>query len=202
MNRITYTLVFALSLAVLPVLLYSQTSGTFTDARDNHTYNWAKYGSQVWMAENLKFGIPVTSWAYDSDSMTEVNYGRLYSWKAAQTACPKGWHLPSDKEWNTLIQFLGGSSVAGEKLQTSDTAGKKTTLKVVGNSRPTTTLLSGVRHSDGSTIGITLWGGCWSAGKVNDSTGSNVLFARGAKELAVSSNDMKTGFSVRCIRNK
>jgi len=29
-------------------------------------------------------------------------YGVLYNCEAAITACPEGWHLPSDKEWNQL----------------------------------------------------------------------------------------------------
>ena len=33
-------------------------------------------------------------------------YGRLYDWEAALTACPAGWHLPSDEEWATLIKYL------------------------------------------------------------------------------------------------
>jgi uncharacterized protein (TIGR02145 family) len=32
-------------------------------------------------------------------------------------ACPKGWHLPSDAEWQTLVDFAGGDNVAGQKLK-------------------------------------------------------------------------------------
>jgi len=30
---------------------------------------------------------------------------------------PCGWHLPDDKEWVTLITYLGGEEVAGIKLK-------------------------------------------------------------------------------------
>ena len=33
-------------------------------------------------------------------------YGVLYNWKAALTACPAGWHLPSDAEWSQLEVYL------------------------------------------------------------------------------------------------
>jgi len=44
-------------------------------------------------------------------------YGRLYDWDEAMKACPKGWHLPSDKEWQTLVDFAGGDKVAGKQLK-------------------------------------------------------------------------------------
>jgi uncharacterized protein (TIGR02145 family) len=34
-------------------------------------------------------------------------YGVLYNWEAASNACPTGWHLPTDEEWQQLEAFLG-----------------------------------------------------------------------------------------------
>jgi len=42
-------------------------------------------------------------------------YGVLYNWPAAITACPEGWHLPSDAEWKQLEMYLGMSE---EEVQT------------------------------------------------------------------------------------
>ena len=36
-------------------------------------------------------------------------FGRFYTWDEAQTACPEGWHLPSDAEWAAL-RTDGGDS--------------------------------------------------------------------------------------------
>ncbi len=36
-----------------------------------------------------------------------IKYGVLYNWLAAQTVCPKDWHLPSDEEWKVLESYLG-----------------------------------------------------------------------------------------------
>ena len=38
-----------------------------------------------------------------------ATYGVLYNWNAALTACPTGWHLPSDAEWKQLEMYLGMS---------------------------------------------------------------------------------------------
>ncbi len=194
--------IWFLSLILLPGLLHAQQKGTYKDTRDGHFYNWVKTGAQVWMTTNLKFNIPAESWAYNNDSAVDVYYGQLYTWKGAQAACPKGWHLPSDKEWNVLIQSVGGVNVAGSKLQAMDTV--PNIPGIPGPAAPglMSSLLGGVRHPDASCIGINSWGGCWTSVKVNDSVAVNVLFARGSKEIGFSTNDKKSGFSVRCVRNK
>ena len=47
------------------------------------------------------------------------NYGLLYNWYAVTkpTFAPIGWHVSTWNEWNTLVAYLGGSSVAGGKLK-------------------------------------------------------------------------------------
>ncbi|MCX6268023.1 MAG: hypothetical protein NTW16_11790 [Bacteroidetes bacterium] len=197
-RRFLFTSSLLISLS-LPMLLDAQDKGTVKDIRDGHTYNWVKIGAQSWMTENLDFNAQGGSWACNNDSADEVNFGRLYSWKAAQTACPKGWHVPSDKEWGVLMRTL--NSDPGLKMQSMDTIGKgpgKTGKAPASLS----SLLSGVRHPDGSFSGLNLWGGCWTSSKVNDTVATNVLFARGAKEISVSTNDKNTGFSVRCMKVK
>lgn len=200
MFRFWNVMVLFASLFFMPMLLNAQSKGTFKDSRDGNVYNWVKIGAQTWMTENLKFSVPDGSWAYNNDSVNLPTYGRLYSWKAAQTACPKGWHLPSDKEWDAVIKTLGGSTEAGLKMQSMDTIGKGPST--AGSAAPGaySSLLSGIRHPDGSCIGINYWGGCWSSGKINDTIATNVLFAHGTKDMGVSSNDKKSGFSVRCVK--
>jgi len=84
--------------------------GTFTDARDGQTYKTVTIGKQTWMARNLNYKTSSGSWCYDNNNKNTdrcATYGRLYTWNAAKTACPKGWHLPSRKEWGALSDFVG-----------------------------------------------------------------------------------------------
>jgi uncharacterized protein (TIGR02145 family) len=78
---------------------------TFTDPRDGQTYNTVQIGSQCWMKENLNY-TTANSWCYANNTANCTNYGRLYTWQAALTACPPGWHLPSHFEWTQLEQYV------------------------------------------------------------------------------------------------
>ena len=82
------------------------------------TYKTVQIGSQKWFAENLNYD-PGTgnSVCYDNQASNCATYGRLYDWETAMGVCPSGWHLPSDDEWQTLVDFAGGDDVAGEKLK-------------------------------------------------------------------------------------
>jgi len=91
-------------------------SGTFTDSRDGKTYRTVRIGNQTWMAENLNYKTG-KSVCYDKKKSNCQKYGRLYDWNTAMKACPAGWHLPSDKEWTALTDFVGGEDTAGTKLK-------------------------------------------------------------------------------------
>ena len=86
--------------------------------RDGKKYGTVKIGTQTWMAENLNY-IASNSICYGDEPANCDKYGRLYSWDTAMKACPKGWHLPSNAEWQILVDFVGGDEVAGKKLKAS-----------------------------------------------------------------------------------
>lgn len=77
---------------------------TVTDS-DGNIYNTTMIGNQCWFKENLKKETYGSS-CYDDDPENCVKYGRLYPWDEAKNACPEGWHLPSNSDWNQLINFI------------------------------------------------------------------------------------------------
>lgn len=110
---------------------------------DGYTYTSIVLGNgQEWMAENLRTTkycngdiisnitdstqwhiLTTGAWVYyNNDSQYENPYGKLYNWYAVEDSrnvCPCGWHVPSDAEWLTLINYLGGESVAGGKMKST-----------------------------------------------------------------------------------
>ncbi|MBR2090912.1 MAG: hypothetical protein IJ905_11285 [Fibrobacter sp.] len=75
--------------------------GTFTDSRDGQTYKVVAFDSLIWMAENLNYKTE-NSKCFD-EKADKCKYGRLYFWDEALKACPAGWHLPSKKEFITML---------------------------------------------------------------------------------------------------
>lgn len=82
----------------------TQQPHTMTDPRDGEIYTILKIGEQVWMGQNLRFNASGSMLNPDNPAKA---YGRLYKLIAAQTACPGGWHLPSDAEWDKLEMAHG-----------------------------------------------------------------------------------------------
>ena len=117
-------------------------TGTMTDERDGQTYKIVKIGHLWWFAQNLNYET-VDSHCYNDSAEYCAKYGRLYKWAAAvgksedecgyrhecnltlpvQGACPPGWRVPSNYDWNDLIVAAGGDEIAGEVLRESKEGG-------------------------------------------------------------------------------
>lgn len=99
---------------------YSQKTDSIVDKRDGKTYKTVRIGNQIWMAENLAFKADSGCKEADPKNNSARVYGYIYHWRTARLACPEGWHLPYDDEWELLIAYLGGRDVAGAKLKSKN----------------------------------------------------------------------------------
>jgi uncharacterized protein (TIGR02145 family) len=126
MKKIIVLLVLLCAIIVLLVLfgteVFMQQNDSFTDSRDRKKYKTVEIGSQVWMAENLNYNASGSK-CYDNKPQNCDKYGRLYDLSAAKGACPSGWHLPNNDEWDVLYRYADGTS-GTENPYESETAGK------------------------------------------------------------------------------
>ncbi len=104
MSRLIAVVVTALS--AVPVAVGSPHQDAFTDPRDEQTYPTVEIAGLVWFAKNLNFAYP-GSFCYEDDADNCAADGRLYRWEDALAACPPGWHLGTDAEWQQLELALG-----------------------------------------------------------------------------------------------
>ncbi len=183
---------------------------TVTDI-DGNTYNTIKIGSQCWFKKNLEVlsysdGSSIVSdwWYYNNDSNLNSVFGKLYDWHAVNNShglCPIGWHVPSDAEWTTLTNFLGGETVAGGALKSI--TGWGSTNVGATNSSGFTALPGGYRRS-GSTVtfyGAGSGGNWWTS--TEDVLGTSYYRYLGYDNSAVfiSTWNMDHALSIRCLQN-
>ncbi len=101
--------------------------GTFIDERDGQEYKYTTIGSQVWMAENLKYEAEYSACDTGKENFCEL-YGRYYSLQLngsiaeslderfVDTVCPNGWHIPTIGEWTEMINVVGGFGRASAEV--------------------------------------------------------------------------------------
>ncbi|MCX6226723.1 MAG: VWA domain-containing protein [Bacteroidia bacterium] len=210
-------------------------TGTLTDARDNRTYSCVKIGTQTWMSQNLAY-LPAVSpsgtgsetaihyyvYGYEGTSVSTAktqanytNYGVLYNWPAVLSACPTGWHLPSDAEWTVLTDYLtnngygygGSGSINGKSMAStsgwtpSSTAGTVGNDQASNNSSGFTALPGGNRNNNGGFYGLGGHAYFWSSSEYGSSYAWGRYLYHSDAGLGRYGDYRSYGFSVRCLQN-
>jgi len=190
---------------------------------DGNIYHNVTIGTQVWMVENLKTtkyrnGDPIPNitdqqvWKnlttggycnFSNDTTKSNLYGRLYNWFAVndnRSIAPKGWHVPSDAEWTTLVAYLGGQIVAGGKMKVADS--RFWCYDNVGSTNESGfTALPGGTRTDLYFDADCQWGTWWSA-TVNDTISAfNMILFNNNTNINRVNNNKIFGMSVRCIKD-
>ena len=109
----------------------SFTTATQITDTDGNVYHSVTIGTQTWMVENLKtthyrngesianvkefkawFVLTSSAWCDNmNDPANGTKYGKLYNGYAVMDSrkiAPAGWHVPTDAEWTTMTDYLGG----------------------------------------------------------------------------------------------
>ena len=198
---------------------------TVTDL-DGNIYHTLRIGTQTWMVENLSVSkyrngdlIPAitnnSDWVvltsggycwYNNDIANKPIYGALYNWYTVadnRNIAPIGWHVASDAELSVLTTYLGGESVAGDKMKETGTSHWIIPNSGATNESGFTGLPGGLRsYSSGAFLNMGTNGYYWST------TDSDTIRAWDRELFHNQDNcfryyfDSKHyGFSVRCVKD-
>jgi uncharacterized protein (TIGR02145 family) len=196
---------------------------------DGNMYNTVTIGDQEWLAENLKTttlidGTPIelvtedVEWQdrttpgycfYDNDESTYKDpYGPLYNWFTVNTGklCPDGWHVPTNDDWATLMDYLGGSNSAGGKLKETGTTHWSNPNQGATNETGFNAVPGGYRNAFNipSFMDIRDYGAWWSSteDENNYEYAWYYIMDYFTPDLYNNNYYKKHGFSVRCIKDK
>jgi len=173
-----------------------------TDNRDGKKYKIVTIGNQIWMAENLSYNVKGSK-CYNNNFANCQQYGRLYNWNSAMKACPRGWHLPSDAEWATLITMVGGKEIGGKFLKA--TSGWNDGFPgTTGNGTDAYGFLAlpgGYGDSDGSFSSVGSFGVWWSSSDVSASNAYIWTMSHIMAYVGPLSPDKSRLNSVRCVQD-
>ena len=173
-------------------------SGNTLTTGDGKSYRTVIIGGKRWMAENLNYQTS-NSWCYNNSESNCNTYGRLYTWDAAMSACPSGWRLPNDSDWDNLVSAVGSN--AGTKLK-SQTGWNTGSGYIPGTDEfGFSALPGGYRDTDGSFCNVGYGGDWWSATEYVASYARlrNMVYDRSS--VGSVWDGKSSGFSVRCSQD-
>jgi uncharacterized protein (TIGR02145 family) len=192
---------------------------------DGNIYTSVTNCSKTWMQKNLNVSrykngdlipeVQSVSWwrltsgawcYYNNDPANGEKYGKLYNWYAVNDPrglAPEGWHVPTVSELNSLINCLGGRSIAGGAMKEVGFTNWVSPNTGATNSSGFTALPGSGRDEDGNFIrtlgGSSFW---WTSDQSgNYGYASFFLISTQFKHVSGDVSLKSGGFYVRCVKN-
>jgi len=141
---------------------------------------------------------------YNNDEANVSTYGRLYNWYAIQdnrNIAPNGWHVPSDTEWQTMINFLGGSA-AGGKLKEAGTQHWNSPNTDATNESGFTALPSGGRGDYITPYGdMGNYAYYWTSTEWEINNAIHRTLYYNSSTVGYVSQQKRVGLSIRCVKD-
>lgn len=201
------------------VLNQSMQIGTQIWSANNCTHSTYRDGTLIPQVTDLTQWGNLTSgaWCYYANSTANgTTYGKLYNWYALagiydqasmdnpalrKQFSPIGWHVPSDAEWNTLIAFLGGASVAGGKMKVPGTTHWISPNTGATNSSGFAGLGGGFRTGVGVFASFGYGTDWWSSSENDEYTAWGRYLLYNFSEANRNALDKASGYYVRLVKD-
>lgn len=190
-----------------------------TEVKDNSVI----IGDQTWMGENLavetfRNGDPIAAiqtnpqWQtlgaegdavfghFMNDPTYSAKYGYIYNWYTIadeRGVCPTGWRIPTQNDWEQLIDYLGGTEQAGMFLK------KDTDWGAGGNGTNASgfaAMPGGFRGYDGISYSAGYMGRFWTSSEHSEYFAYGFDMNYDQNSVNQSRGYKLDGFSVRCIK--
>jgi uncharacterized protein (TIGR02145 family) len=184
-----------------------------------------RIGDQYWMSQNLNVstfrnGDPIMeaktneewisaadkkqpAWCYyDNLQKNGTKYGKLYNWYAVtdpRGLAPKGWRMPSMKDWDSLFVAVGGEDEAGFKMKNENG------WEASGNGSNETgfsAMAGGFRDQSGVFFYPGISGYWWTTTEQNQYNGLCLYVNYYFNNFYRYYMNKKCGLSVRCIKER
>ena len=211
-------------LATIAILMIATTSPAQVTDRDGNNYKTVKIGNQEWMAGNLNVShfkngdvIPevktLDAWKkalaahkpaccyYQNEQPNGKVHGRLYNWYAVNDPrglAPKGWHVPTEADWNMLANSLGGKNIAGGKMKTTNGWAYNGNGK---NESEFAATPAGYRDDGGAFSYLGQYATWWASSENNAATAWSALLEHSGTAMNLEPGIKGEGRSVRCVRD-
>ena len=193
-----------LTMLVVPVIALGAPKAKkneIRDSRDRQVYRTVAIGGKTWLGDNLNYA-GEGSFCYKDDEDNCAAYGRLYTWNAARTACPTGFHLPTHEDFESLWNAAGGQYDAGYYVKTdygwSGDANGNDTLKF-------SAMPAGNRFDDGTYGNLGKFTFFWTSDDKLDDIGAGKartwFLSSKSVDFSYTSKAKDFGFSVRCVKD-
>lgn len=189
---------------------------------DGNIYKTIIIGNQEWMAENLKVehyrngdliprvqdeeewkALRTGSWCYYQNKPENgLIFGKLYSWYAVNDKrglAPKGWHIPSNEEWDELVEYLGGKEIAGKKMIDPTLWGNNNID--ASNESGFTAIPSGCGLTNGYTSQYSCDAFYWTSSQYDNENAWFRMLLIGWTDLFINSTKKKFELAIRCIKD-
>jgi uncharacterized protein (TIGR02145 family) len=226
-----FQIFFLLQIPIMPFAQSLYTQGQGVKDIEGNKYPSIIIHGQEWMQKNLAVskyrngdliptGLNDAKWEYTTTgayaiygdvASNNTTYGKVYNWYAVNDSrglCPAGWHVPSDAEWTTLINYLDPNADGGNYTNIAGGKMKSTTGWTSPNSGATnesgfTGLPGGVRVSLGTYLDVGSYGYWWSSTEniSNYAWGRTLYYYYSKVFRSYYFFNKHYGFSVRCVRD-
>lgn len=157
------------------------------DFRDGNDYYAQDIGGKIWLAQNMRVVI--------NGSFTDKNDNHFYTWEAAQKACPAGFELPSQEDFETLVNTVGDANALKSVTKWNENA--------VGNNAVGFTLLPTGFYSfhDEKFKRQGKMAGLWTSTEGKKGAYRFKVEAENT-EIAYNDLDKRYGLAVRCVQSQ